>query len=111
MIDKSMGVFLATRHAHLARKRFAVRSNSFALGAVELQVQRSVSQLPTLPDWKIVPQGQEAFTIDAGAFEIEHFGGRTNIRVHDPERVTVEGAKRGSAVAGIQPELKPAQYN
>jgi hypothetical protein len=48
-----------------------------------------------LAKWKVTTQGEEAFNISAGAFEIEYFRGRTNIRVLDSSRVTVEDERRG----------------
>ena len=46
--------------------------------------------------WQVVPQGEGAFTIVAGALVIEHFHGRTNVRVLDSSQVTVEGELRGT---------------
>ena len=62
-------------------------------------------------NWNVIPQGKDSFTIDAGAFEIEHFGGKTNIRIHDPSRVTVEGSERGAPVVGLPPDVKAAPYH
>jgi len=63
-----------------------------------------------LEKWKLVQHGDDAFNIDAGAFEIEFFHGRTNIRVLDSARVTVEGKNRGVAPEGAPPELVAPKY-
>jgi len=53
---------------------------------------------PTLPSqiagWKFTDFGNQVFRVEAGAFEIEVFQGRTNIRVLDTNAVTVEGVRR-----------------
>jgi hypothetical protein len=82
--------------------------------AAELHAKRTAAQrrVAVLPDhWHVTPQGEQSFTIDAGAFEIEHFGGQTNIRIHDPSRVTVEGSERGMPVVGASREIKTSRYN
>jgi hypothetical protein len=65
-----------------------------------------------LKKWYLVVQGDEAFNIAAGAFEIEHFHGKTNIRVLDTSRVSVEigTGKRGVSLSDAPPGLKPATY-
>lgn len=66
-------------------------------------IQRSLrqplqSQLPSpIRNWKITGESTDAFNIEAGAFEIQHFHGQTNIRVIDPDQVTVEGVRRDSS--------------
>jgi hypothetical protein len=65
---------------------------------------------PELEKWKVVTHSKDAFNIVAGAFEIEHFHGRTNIRVLDASRVTVEGTKRGEKPKGVLPDIRPAIY-
>lgn len=64
-----------------------------------------------LANWKLHHQGEEAFNITAGAFEIEHFHGRTNIRILDPSRVTVESERRGDLSPVAPAGLNPAIYN
>jgi hypothetical protein len=71
--------------------------------------QRNARRLPAKPElvnWKIVTHGGDAFNVEAGAFEIEHFGGHTNIRVLDPSRVTIEGTRRG-----VKSEVAPADIS
>lgn len=63
-----------------------------------------------LEKWKVVPHGDEAFNIVAGAFEIEFFHGLTNIRILDSSRVTVEGETRGVKSKAAPPNIRPARY-
>jgi hypothetical protein len=49
---------------------------------------------PELKKWHASTQGDGAFSVDAGVFQIDHFHGATNIRVIDTAHVTVEGRKR-----------------
>jgi hypothetical protein len=76
------------------------------------EIDRHQPQLAELEKWRLVVQGDQAFNIAAGAFEIEHFHGKTNIRVLDTSRVTVETGKRGvslpDALRGLVPV--PATY-
>ncbi len=61
--------------------------------------------------WNISAQGKDAFTVTAGAFEIEHFHGKTNIRVLDTSQVTVEGPTRGSRLNIETDQVKPPSWN
>jgi hypothetical protein len=70
---------------------------------------RAVS--PELEKWKIIPVSKDAFNVVAGAFEIEYFHGRTNIRVLDPTSVTVEGPNRGEKSEVAPPEVRPAVWH
>ncbi len=63
-----------------------------------------------LEKWLLLVQGDEAFNVAAGAFKIEHFHGRTNIRVIDTSRVTVENGKRGVSLPDALPGLALATY-
>lgn len=90
-----------TAHSREARFRFLV--------AIK-ELEHSHPKLSELKKWRLVVQGDEAFNIAAGAFEIEHFHGKTNIRVLDTSRVTVETGKRGVSLPDALPGLTPATY-
>jgi hypothetical protein len=90
-----------TAHSREARFRFLV--------AIK-ELEHSQPKLAELKKWRLVVQGDEAFNIAAGAFEIEHFHGKTNIRVLDTSRVTVETGKRGVSLSDVLPGLTPATY-
>lgn len=47
-----------------------------------------------LKKYRLSDVGEQSFTIDAGAFTIQHFHGKTNIRVSDSDLVTIERADR-----------------
>lgn len=80
--------------------------------AVEMQLRRAALHRRVGPDyWRLIPNDANSFTIDAGVFEIEYFGGQTNIRIHDPSKVTIEGSERGAPVPNLPPDLKPPRYN
>jgi hypothetical protein len=64
-----------------------------------------------LEKWKLVRHSDEAFNIKAGAFEIEYFHGKTNIRVLDSSRVTVEGENRGEKLQAGLVGVLPAAYH
>lgn len=88
---------------HPREKRF-----QFLVAVKELE--RRQPRLTELENWRLNVLGDEAFNIAAGAFEIEHFHGKTNIRVLDASRVTVEGEKRGSSLHSASPGLSPPTY-
>ncbi|WP_158812511.1 hypothetical protein [Methylocapsa sp. S129] len=73
---------------------FAVIKSQDGWTAGEIEARRALNS--ELAKWKAFPDGSEAFRIEAGAFMIEYFHGRTNIRVLDSTKVTVEGSTRGS---------------
>lgn len=75
--------------------------------------QKSLPHRPSdLEKWKLMVQGEEAFKVEAGAFEIEHFYGHTNIRILDASRVTVEGKERASrAPPSIKEAPRRTQYH
>lgn len=66
-----------------------------------------------LAKWQLSTQGDRAFRVDAGAFEIHHFHGHTNIRVIDVDRVTVEAKPRDhrSRRVAFAPVLCSPLYN
>jgi hypothetical protein len=81
------------------------------LRAMTRDAVRHALVLPRImEEWQVSAQGDDAFSIAAGAFEIEYFHGQTNIRVLDPGRVTVEGRVRGRGVEGVSAHIKPAIY-
>jgi hypothetical protein len=90
-----------TAHSREARFRFLV--------AVK-ELEHTQPKLAELKKWRLIVQGDEAFNIAAGAFEIEHFHGKTNIRVLDTSRVTVETGKRGVSLPDALPGLSPVSY-
>ena len=63
-----------------------------------------------LAKWKVVPQGDEAFKLVAGAFEIEVFHGLTNIRILDSSRVTIEGEASGTRSKVAPLGIRPPRY-
>jgi hypothetical protein len=69
-----------------------------------------VPNIPELVKWKIVPHSENAFNVVAGSFEIEHFHGKTNIRILDPSHVTVEGATRGTKSKAAAPDIPVPVY-
>jgi hypothetical protein len=73
----------------------------------EMERRRSITELDKL---KVVAHSNDAFNIVAGAFEIEYFHGRTNIRVLDSSKVTVEGAARGEKIMDLLPGIQPPIY-
>jgi hypothetical protein len=67
--------------------------------------------VPTeLAKWAVAVQGQEAFSVKAGSFEIEHFHGRTNIKILDPSVVTVEVPVTEGGTQILPPEIRPPTY-
>ena len=61
--------------------------------------------------WEIVPQGDQAFSIVAGSLVIEHFHGRTNIRVIESSQVNVEGETRGTKSKVAPPDICAPIWN
>jgi hypothetical protein len=91
----------------------ALDYDHFALALRDVTTPASTKpHLPELAKWKLERQGDDAFNIDAGAFQIEFFHGRTNIRVLDASQVTVEGKLRGQAIqgAGEASLVRPYKY-
>ena len=94
--------FSAWANAHLREERFQY------LNIVKVMERRKpITELEKL---KVVAHGNDAFNIVAGAFEIEFFHGRTNIRVLDSSKVTIEGANRGEKLPGLPPAHQPPTY-
>jgi hypothetical protein len=83
-----MRVFAFSRQAELWPE-----AKQFERWSTALETRRAASK--ELATWKLHEHGEEAFNIIAGAFVIEHFHGRTNIRILDSTRVTVESENRG----------------
>ena len=108
-----LAVYLRSLRASRASPWAIARSNEQRLHrfAPELEFRRPQNlelakrRVLEAAKWQVVPQGEGAFSIIAGAFEIEHFYGRTNIRVIDPLRVTIEGELRGSRT-----KVAPAEF-
>jgi hypothetical protein len=101
--EKNVATYLlrwTTAHSREARFKFLV--------AVK-ELDRRQPRLAELEKWRLLVQGDE-FNVAAGAFEIEHFHGRTNIRVLDTSRVTVETGKRGVSLPDAVPGLALATY-
>jgi hypothetical protein len=84
-----------------------------ALQAFQLAYVRDLQERRRLPaeirKWTLSEQSENAFTVEAGAFVIEHFHGHTNIKVNDPDRVTVQPSPqistsdiRNFALAGLK---------
>jgi hypothetical protein len=106
------------RAPHLQMR--ASRVETWALNERWLEFQKEIERAQSLlkhgapselRKWKFVSHGAEAFNIVAGAFEIEHFHGQTNIRVLDPSRVTVEGKIRGDSKSiGVPAGVRAATY-
>ena len=87
------------------------REDRFTYRIALKEMERRRKPFAELEKWRIVAQGDKAFHISAGAFEIEHFHGMTNIRVIDASRVTVETSKRGEPLPDTELGiLKPATY-
>ena len=124
---------LALHHEYMpeALRPRAGRVSSWSLGALQedqtlclafvreyFRLARERGRLvpirPQVPDelakWELITHGRESFNIVAGSFVIEHFHGRTNIRVLDPLRVTVEGEKRGAKSKVAPPEIDAPIY-
>jgi hypothetical protein len=112
----------ALKHSHRYKANALVRHAQLLSWTVEhsredrfkfLMALKGLDRRPSpseLEKWRLVVQGDEAFQIAAGAFEIEHFHGKTNIRVLDTSRVTVETDKRGVPLPDAPPGLAPATY-
>jgi len=87
------------------------REDRFTYLVALKDMEKSRPQLAELEKWRVFAQGDDAFHIAAGAFEIEHFHGKTNIRVIDASRVTVETEKRGESLPNSAPGmLRPPTY-
>ncbi|HEY8333605.1 MAG TPA: hypothetical protein VIQ05_07400 [Tardiphaga sp.] len=95
-------VLAAWALAHVREERF-----QYLNIVKEMERRRPITELEKL---KVVAHSNDAFNIVAGAFEIEFFHGRTNIRVLDSSKVTVEGATRGEKVAGLLPGIPTPTY-
>jgi hypothetical protein len=107
----ALGVLAEKRSLYLA---FAKELESRLIKELELCQSlniKAVAPVTTeLAKWQLIKHNDEAFNIVAGSFEIEYFHGRTNIRVLDSSRVTVESRTRGE-VSDIAPaDLRPSIY-
>lgn len=106
------------RASQMAAYQFSRRAMSdlHAAGHIVLQQRsrgrlvRSAAVNSELAKWKLTEHSDDTFTVVAGAFEIEHFHGRTNIRVLDTSSVTVEAGSRGTTPSNAPPEIKTTVY-
>ena len=83
---------LDSRHKALAHaRRNNIALYEYLVGVEEGISRGSVAIPEELAKWRYTSRGERAFSVTAGAFEIDHFHGHTNIRVLDPSTVTVQG--------------------
>jgi hypothetical protein len=112
--------FLAVRRLHQLQRQArasSLKGTTLSILAeqriylMSLELERRRFPALSCDDWQVIPQGQDAFTVDAGAFAIEHFGGKTNIRILDPLRVSIEGPTRGVPVDNSPPGINTENYH